>query len=145
MLQEWSFSGDYDRRLVLLTREKGKITAFAHGVRRPGSSLMAASRPFSFGTFQVYEGRSAYNLQSAQITNYFDELSADMEGACYGAYFLEVASWLSDENMDGTELLNLLYVSLKALSKEALPNPLVRRIFELRAMVINCVYTQEPE
>lgn len=89
---------------------------------------MAASRPFSFGTFQVYEGRSAYNLQSAQITNYFDELSADMEGACYGAYFLEVASWLSDENMDGTELLNLLYVSLKALSKEALPNPLVRRI-----------------
>ena len=106
---------------------------------------MAASRPFSFGTFQVYEGRSAYNLQSAQITNYFDELSADMEGACYGAYFLEVASWLSDENMDGTELLNLLYVSLKALSKEALPNPLIRRIFELRAMVINGVYTQEPE
>ena len=99
-------SGDYDRRLVLLTREKGKITAFAHGVRRPGSSLMAA---------------------------------------CHGAYFLEVASWLSDENMDGTELLNLLYVSLKALSKEALPNPLVRRIFELRAMVINGVYTQEPE
>ena len=48
---------------------------------------MAASRPFSFGTFQVYEGRSAYNLQSAQITNYFDELSADMKGPATGLFF----------------------------------------------------------
>ena len=82
-------SGDYDRRLVLLTREKGKITAFAHGVRRPGSSLMAASRPFSFGTFQVYEGRSAYNLQSAQITNYFDELSAARKDCRTASYLLQ--------------------------------------------------------
>ena len=80
-------SGDYDRRLVLLTREKGKITAFAHGVRRPGSSLMAASRPFSFGTFQVYEGRSAYNLQSAQITNYFDECQQIWKEPAMGLIF----------------------------------------------------------
>lgn len=137
-------SGEYDRRLVLLTRERGKITAFAHGVRRPGSGLMAACRPFSFGTFSLFEGRSAYNLQSAQITNYFDELSTDMEGACYGSYFLEAASYFAQENMDGTELLKLLYQSLRALGKEAIPNRLVRRIFELKMMVINGEYTEEP-
>ena len=137
-------SGDYDRRLVLLTRERGRITAFSHGARKPGNALMAASRPFSFGTFSMYEGRSAYNLQSAQITNYFDELSMDMECTCYGSYFLEIADYFSQENMDGTEMLKLLYQSLRALLKPAIPNRLVRRIFELNTMVINGEYTETP-
>ncbi len=137
-------SGDYDRRLVLLTRERGRITAFSHGARKPGNALMAASRPFSFGTFSMYEGRSAYNLQSAQITNYFDELSMDMECTCYGSYFLEMADYFSQENMDGTEMLKLLYQSLRALLKPAIPNRLVRRIFELKTMVINGEYTETP-
>lgn len=137
-------SGDYDRRLVLLTRERGRITAFAHGARRPGNALMAASRPFSFGTFQVFEGKTAYNLQSAQITNYFDEISADVEAACYGSYFLEAASYFSEENMDGTEQLKLLYQSLRALLNPSIPNRLVRRVFELKLMVINGEYTENP-
>lgn len=136
--------GDYDRRLVLLTKERGKITAFAHGARKPGNSLMAASRPFSFGQFTLFEGKTAYNLQSAQIANYFDELSADMECACYGSYFLEIADYFSQENMDATEMLKLLYQSLRALLRPAIPNRLVRRVFELKAMVINGEYTEEP-
>lgn len=136
--------GDYDRRLVLLTRERGRITAFSHGARKPGNSLMAASRPFSFGAFSLYEGRTAYNLQSAQITNYFDGLSADMELVCYGSYFLEAAEFFSQENMDGTEMLKLLYQSLRALLKPSIPNRLVRRIFELKTMVINGEYTENP-
>ena len=137
-------SGDFDRRLVLLTRERGKITAFSHVARKPGNPLMAASRPFCFGNFNLYEGRNAYNFQSAQITNYFDGLSTDMEAACYGSYFLETAAYFAQENLDGTELLKLLYQSLRALLRPALPNRLVRRVFELKSMVINGEYTQDP-
>ena len=106
---------------------------------------MAVTRPFVFGTFNVFEGRSAYTLQSAQPVCYFDELSADMEGACYGAYFLEMASYLAQENMDGTELLTLVYQTLKALLNPSLPNRLIRRIFELKVMVINGEYTENPQ
>lgn len=134
--------GEYDRRLVILTRERGKITAFARGAKRPGNHLMAVSRPFVFGDFRLYEGRDSYNLQSADIQNYFTEIAGDVEAACYGSYFLEFADYYSRENMDGSELILLLYQSLRALMKPALPNALVRAVFELRIMVISGEYTE---
>lgn len=137
-------TGESDRRLVILTRERGKITAFARGAKRPGNQLMAVSRPFVFGQFRLYEGRDAYNLQSAEIQNYFAEISGDVEAACYGSYFLEFADYYSREGIDGTELLLLLYQSLRALLKPALPNRLVQLVFELRIMVVNGEYTEKP-
>ena len=42
------------------------------------------------------------------------------------------------------ELLLLLYQSLRALLKPALPNTLVQLVFELRAMTISGEYTEHP-
>lgn len=136
--------GEYDKRLVILTRERGKITAFARGAKRPGNGLMGPSRPFAFGRFNVFEGREAYNLQSAEISQYFEELALDIEGACYGQYFLEFGDYYSRENLDGTAMLLLIYQSLRALLKTSIPNPLVRLVFELKAMVLNGEYTEHP-
>lgn len=136
--------GEYDRRLVILTRERGKVTAFARGAKRPGNQLMAVSRPFVFGQFRLFEGRDAYSLQNADISNYFAELAEDVQAACYGSYFLELADYYCRENVDGTEMLQLLYQSMRALLKPALPDTLIQLVFELRTMVINGEYTEHP-
>ena len=137
-------AGEYDRRLVILTCERGKITAFARGARRPGSTLMAASAPFVFGTFALYEGRDAYSLVSVDVQNYFREITEDMEAACYGSYFLEFADYYGRENLEAVETLKLLYQSLRALLKSAIPNRLVRAVFELKLMEINGEYMEKP-
>lgn len=129
--------GEYDRRIVILTKEKGKIPAFARGARKQGSRLLAATNPFSFGEFKLYAGRSSYSVMEAAISNYFEGLREDFEGAYYGMYFLELMDYYTRENNDEKEMLRLLYQSLRALLHEGLPNRLVRYIFELKAMVIN--------
>ena len=136
--------GDNDRRLVILTRERGKITAFARGAKRPGSQLMGVTRPFVFGTFKLYEGRDAYSLVSVDVQNYFREITEDMEAACYGSYFLEFADYYGRENLEAVETLKLLYQSLRALLKSTIPNRLVRAVFELKLMEINGEYMEKP-
>lgn len=135
--------GEYDKRLVILTRERGKIHGFARGARRQNSMLMAGSRPFSFGRFTLSEGRDAYSVQGMEITNYFDELANDIEGAYYGFYFMEFTDYYSRENLDESQMLKLVYQSLRALLNPRLPNHLVRLVFEMKAMVINGEYSLE--
>ena len=137
--------GEYDRHISLLTRERGKISAFARGARKPGSRLSAAASPFSFGSFRLYEGRNSYTLAEAEIQNYFEELRADYIGACYGMYFAEVADYYTRENNDESQMLKLLYQSLRALGAPALPNPLVRCIFECKALVVNGEFPGPPQ
>ena len=129
--------GDYDRRLTILTKERGKIFAFAKGARRPTSPLLGCSQPFSFGEFILYEGKNSNSVVSAEISNYFTELRDDVESIYYAMYFCEFSCFMTKENLEAGEPLKLLYMSLRALSKPALHKKLVRRIFELRFMAIN--------
>lgn len=129
--------GEFDRRVVILTKERGKISAFAKGSRKPNSSLVAATNPFSFGEFKLYQGKASYHILEADISNYFAELREDFEGAYYGMYFLEVADYYAHENNDERELLKLMYQSLRALAVPSLSNQLIRYIFEIKAMVVN--------
>lgn len=137
--------GEYDKRLVILTRERGKITAFAHGARRAGNPLMAACNPFVFGTFEAGPGRNAYTLRKVNAINYFTELASAQPGIYYGFYFLELASYFSAEGVEASGMVNLLYISLRAILKEAVPLPLIRRIYECRIMKENGVFAPPEE
>ena len=128
---------DYDKRITILTKERGKISAFARGARRPNSQLLAATNPFTFGEFELFEGRNSYNVSKANVHNYFRELAMDLDAAYMGFYFLEFAEYVCQENNDEKEMLKLLYQSMRALESKKFSTDLIRVIFELKAVTIN--------
>lgn len=137
--------GEYDFAVTILTMERGKISAFARGARRPGGKLSGNVEPFGYGEFTLFEGKSSYNILEADIINYFEPFRRDLEAACYGTYFLELADYYSTENSDESELLKLLYLSLTALTKDVFDRRIVRCVYELRALMIDGQYPGFPE
>ena len=129
-------AGEYDRRVVLLTRERGKIACFARGARRPGSPLMAVSLPFCFGTYRIRPGRNSNVLVEAKLQTFFEKLRNDMEATCYASYFAEFLQYVTRENNDESALLLLAYQSFRALESNRIPQRLVRAVFEIRATAI---------
>ena len=134
--------GEYDKRIVLLTDERGKITAFSRGSRRPNSTMLGATEPCVFGKFVLIEGRNSYTLVGAEISRYFMELRNDITGAFLGFYCLELAGYFTKENMECREVLNLLVATFNAVCKKKVPARLIRRIFELKMLVIYGTYPQ---
>lgn len=144
MILEAAPVGETDKRVVILTKERGKIVAFARGARKQGSRLLAATDPFCFGDFLLYEGRNSYTISESFIRNYFEDMRSRFEEACYGMYFLELANYYTRENNDEKEMLKLLYQSVRALLHPAYQNDLVRYVFEIKAVAINGEYPGIP-
>lgn len=137
--------GESDKRVVILSKERGKITAFARGARKPNSRFLAATNPFSFGVFKLYEGKSAYTLADVTVQNYFEQMRTNYDAAMYGMYFLEVMDYYTQENNDEAEMLKLLYQSLKALLCDSLDKKLVRCVFEMKTLVIQGEFPGAPK
>ena len=133
---------EYDRRLVLLTKERGKLSVFANGVRRPTAMLSGCSQPFVFGKFTLYEGRDSYTLQGVEPENFFAELRTDLEAVYYGVYFCEFAEMVTREGLPAKEELKVLYRSLGALLKKSIGAELVRAIFELKMLSVGGISPQ---
>lgn len=128
--------GEADKRIVLLTRERGKISAFAKGARRSNSPLLAKCQSFAVGEFSCYEGKDSYTIVQAEISRYFHEVQKDLEAVCYGCYFCEFAAYFARENLEAGELLDLLYVTLSMLVEKRFPYSFLRYIFEWKVLTL---------
>lgn len=124
---------DRDALLTVLSRNHGKLTVKARGLRRKNSPLIAPCQLLAYGEFTLFEYKGMYTINEAHSIELFTALRRDLTKLSLGTYFAQAAEVISQEDLPNPELQSLLLNCLYALSKLNLPEPLVKSVFELRA------------
>ena len=128
---------DRDALLTVLTRDRGRLTVKARGLRRKNSPLIAPCQLLAYGEFTLFEYRGQYTINEAHSIELFTALRRDLTKLSLGTYFAQAAEVLSQEDLPSPELQSLLLNCLFALSKLNLPEAQVKAVFELRSACLS--------
>ena len=88
---------DSDKLLTVLTREYGKLTVRARGVRSSRSRSKAACQLLAYSEFTLLERGGRYVVTEATAKEMFPELRNDLELLSLASYFAQAADVLSPE------------------------------------------------
>lgn len=130
---------DYNERdalLTLLTRDHGRITVKARGLRRKNSPLAASCQLLALCEFTLFEYRGIYTINEAHPIELFTSLRRDLVKLSLGSYFAQVSEIISQEDVPNRELQSLVLNCLYALSVMELSEKQVKSVFELRVACI---------
>ena len=131
-----SVTGEADRIVWVLTRDRGVIRAFAKGARGTKSRLHGGTSHFCYCDFTFSEKNNVYNINEALIKEVFFDLRSSMEILTLSQYFCEVLMKSVPEKCEEEIYLRLLLNSFHFLCKGRKPELLVKAVFELRLACI---------
>ena len=133
VLRETAVS-ESDKRITLLLKERGKLTASARGARKPKSKLAAATQLFAYGEYIILEKDGFYSLTQAEALESFYAVRTKLESFCHGTYFLELADCILLREMQVREPLRLLLRGLQALARGVPDAGLVSAMFTYKLL-----------
>ena len=128
---------DRDALLTVLSRNHGKLTIKARGLRRKNSPLTAPCQLLAYGEFTLFEYKGQYTINEATSLELFQSLRKDLLKLAAATYFAQVSELISQEDIPNPELQSLLLNCLYAMSKLNLSHEFVKPVFELRAACLS--------
>ncbi len=123
-----------DRILTLFTREAGKVSAIARGVRKTTSRLRGGVQLFSHTHLVLYGGRTLDTVSQGEAEDEFSYLEQDMERFTTASYCAELVDRLTPEREPQPKVFFLMLAVLRAL-KAGDPD-LAARLFEIKLLDI---------
>jgi DNA repair protein RecO (recombination protein O) len=107
--------GEADRILSIYSKDHGRISLMASGIRRPKSRKRGHLEIFSLLNFQAVKGRGMDMIIEADITDDFKEIRKSLSKVSLAYYFMEVVGKITHENEKNQELFDLILESLNGL------------------------------
>jgi DNA repair protein RecO (recombination protein O) len=125
--------GEADRVLSLYTRERGKLSAVAKGIRRPRSKFAGSLQLFSHASVHLAAGRSLEVVTQARALDTLYNLRMDMVRFAHASYAAELLDTLTDEGLPDPVVYDLIASTLTALNAGG-DAPTLIRAFELKLL-----------
>ena len=122
-----------DRILLLLSQERGKLSALAKGVKKPRSKLAGGLQLFSHVRLLLAVGRNLDLITQCQPLESFLPLREDLTRFALASHLAELTDSFTEEGARLPGLFDLLLNSLRGLGASAAPD-LIARGFELKLM-----------
>ena len=142
--------GEADRLLTVFTRDRGKLTLLAKGVRRQASRKAGHIEPFTHVDLLVAKGKSLDLVTQAETVAAHRALREDLWRSTWASYVAELADVFTLDHDPQALLFDLLVETLDRLNGDADP-ALCARYYELHLLglvgyqpqLFRCVHCSE--
>lgn len=125
--------GEADRILTVLTRNLGKITVKAVGVRKISSKRSAHIEPLNHAVLSLYKGKGMHTLTEVVAKESFAEIKQDLQKIGFAYHLCELIDGLCPEGQENSQVFDLLYNVLSDLRFET---HIVERIHEFEVALL---------
>ncbi len=128
--------GEADRLLTVFTRDHGKLTLLAKGVRRQASRKAGHIEPFTCAELLVAKGKSLDLVTQAETAEAHRHLREDLWRSSWAYYVVELADAFTQEADPNALLFDLLLETLGRLDAGESDLGLAVRYYELHALAL---------
>ena len=123
-----------DKVITILTRDRGIIRAFANNAKKINNPKNNATGLLAYSKFEIYKGRNAYSVNSAEVKELFLPLRSDLTKMALAQYLCELTGELAPREENSEEQLRLLLNTLYFIAKGERCTRTLKAIFEMRSM-----------
>lgn len=132
--------GEADRILTVFTRQFGKTSIKATGVRKITSRRASHIELLNFTKLGLYKGQGMSVLTEATSLESFSGIKTDLKKVTFAYHICELIDGLCPENQEQTAVFDLLYETLMELSRGEAHAALVHK-FEVELLSLLGYYS----